>query len=289
MKRNEDIGLFTKPSKLMIADAWDENLSNSLVGNRVQVWCAWLADFVGFRETLAATLSPDEKSRASRFFHLIDGERFVLRRGLLRYILGSYTGFPPSRLRLNYQGNGKPVLAPLPAGRSLQFNLSHSNGVAVYAVAQCGEVGIDVEQVRDLTDWLGIVQEHFSKREQDVMLGIPETLRLEAFYRGWTRKEALLKATGQGIGGGLSQIEVSLEPNKPARIKRIEGSTTLASEWTITDLPTFPGFVGALAVRVKQIAIHDRMCQATREVNLQSLSPTGAFGRAKLLKTIMEV
>ena len=212
--------------------------------------------------TLATVLSPDEKIRALRFFKPEDREQFVIRRGLLRYILGGYTGSHPSQIQFDHEGNGKPFFPPKPNGRPLSFSLSHANGVAVYAVADCGDVGIDIEQVRDMPDWPDIVQEHFSDREQAVLRTIPESQRLEAFYRGWTRKEAYLKATGQGIGDGLRQIEVSLEPDKPAEIYCIEGSTASVTEWTLTDLPTFPGFIGALAVRTSLAEVDFRIGQA---------------------------
>ena len=241
-------------------DATKKDFANSLAGNSVHVWFAWLADFAKYEEPLASTLSPAEKIRASKFFNKVDRERFILKRGLLRNILGAYTGLLPSQIQFNHEKNGKPFLSRLPNDRPLYFNLSQTNGVVVYAVAQGGDVGVDIEQVRNLTGWQDIVQEHFSNREQAALCSIPEARRLEAFYHGWTRKEAYLKATGQGIGDGLYQIEVSLEPDKPAEIYCIGGSTSLVEGWTITDLPTFPGFVGALVVRADMAEIRARIC-----------------------------
>ena len=249
-------------SNLDSANASTDDLSNSLAINHVHVWCARLAEFAQYKENLTSVLSAEEKHRSSRFFQPTDRERFVLRRGLLRIILSGYTGFLPSTIQFGHEYNGKPVLPSSSAGRALHFNLSHSNGVAVYAVSAWGEVGIDVEQIRNLPDWQDFVQEHFSNREQAVLRRIPENRRLEAFYRGWTRKEAYLKATGQGLGDGLRQIEVSLKPNKPPEIRRIMGSTASVPEWTLIDLPTFPGFIGALAVRTILAEVDFRICQA---------------------------
>ncbi len=229
--------------------------ADDLTGNRVHVWLAWLGDFAADQETLSASLAPDERARAARFVFRRDRDRYILRRGLLRQILGKYAGFTPADIRFDYEGNGKPILVPAAGQPVLHFNVSHSGGLAAYAVTQCCPVGVDIEQVKAIPDWQALVAEHFSKREQKFLFDLPVGQQLAAFYRGWTRKEALLKAMGQGIGQGLRRAEVLVPHNDKGNVHAIDGRADLARRWTVTDLVPFRGYLWAIAAQAETIEV----------------------------------
>jgi 4'-phosphopantetheinyl transferase len=190
--------------------------------------------------------------RADRFRFELHRNRFVAGRGLLRLILGKYRELPPGSLRFSYGPNGKPELTPGEgaqcAGSPLHFNLAHSEGVGVLAVTQSGPVGVDVEQVRSLPEFKELVDQFFSAREAAEFTRLEREQQPAAFFNLWTRKEALLKATGEGIGRLLNQVEVSFLPGQPARVLSLPAEPWAGHEWSLVDLPISPVYVGALAV-----------------------------------------
>jgi 4'-phosphopantetheinyl transferase len=173
----------------------------------------------------AETLSHDEWTRAQRFVFATDRRRFVAARGALRAVLGRYTEQAPERLRFGYGTQGKPYLAD--AG-NLEFNLSHSAELAVLALARGRRVGVDLEYKRELQDLEALAQHTFAPGEWAALLSVPTESRHQRFFRCWTRKEAYLKARGDGLSFPLEAFEVSLdteprlitnrlEPNEPNR------------------------------------------------------------------------
>lgn len=144
-----------------------------------------------------ACLSADEEQRAGAFYFERDRRRFVAGRAVLRHLLGAYTRRPPGEIRLRYGGSGKPALAET---GDVFFNLAHSEGLALYAFTRVGEVGIDLERIRDLPEWPQIAASCFSHPEQERLAVTPAPQRRDEFFRAWTRQEALLKATGVGLG-----------------------------------------------------------------------------------------
>ena len=171
-------------------------------------------------------------------------------------VLGRMLGVNPTELVLAYGSHGKPHLAPGKHPADWHFNLSHSHGLALLAVTRLGEVGVDVEQVRPMREMLGIAQRFFSKREQAALAALPEAEAPEGFFNLWTRKEAWLKATGSGIGGGLEGVEVSLAPGEPAQLLSLFGDPVAAREWSLQALAPVPGFPAALAIRAPVVAVH---------------------------------
>jgi 4'-phosphopantetheinyl transferase len=229
----------------------------------VDVWYATLDDFTNYQANMASVLSPPERYRASRYKSFVDRRRFILKRGLLRYILSEYLEVNPGHIRFFYKNNGKPVLQTLSGGEEVHFNLSHSNGIAVYAVTRCAEVGIDVEHISDMPDWRDLVMEHFTPKEQAIFDAIPKANQLRAFYQGWTRKEAIVKASGQGIGDGLRQIEVFLLPHQSRISLFYKGSEALNSQWVLYDLFNhISGVACALAVQASAVEVRIGTCNA---------------------------
>lgn len=182
----------------------------TLTAAEVHVVCASV-DVSGQRlRDLTARLSPDELDRAERFHFARDRDRFIARRGLLREILGVQTHIAPDSLVFFTGPFGKPALVPPSKGRTLHFSLAHSNDIAVFAISREAPVGIDVELVRELSDLYGMVSTVFSSREKGLWRSLPESQRLQAFFDAWTRKEAFLKGTGQGLQKPPREIEVPL-------------------------------------------------------------------------------
>jgi 4'-phosphopantetheinyl transferase len=158
---------------------------------------------------LEQMLSHDEIARAERFHFERDRRRFVVGRGLLRAILGRYMGIESERLRFRYGEYGKPYLAEEYGGKALQFNVAHSQDMALYAIARDREVGVDIEYIRPFPNLMQIAEQFFSARENIALQAVPEHLKDEAFFTCWTRKEAYIKARGDGLSLPLDRFDVS--------------------------------------------------------------------------------
>jgi len=220
----------------------------ALRSDEVHVWRAALEPRSAPLESLWQTLTPDECARADRFHFAHDRERFIVARGLLRAILGRYLREEPTRLRFEYSRYGKPALAREWTGTGLRFNLSHSGGLALYAITRGREVGIDLERHRaDLADE-AIAERFFSRQEVATLRALPPEQRGTAFFAIWTRKEAFLKANGQGLSLPLDQFDVSVTPGEPASVLSTRWDPQEASRWSLQELFPGPGYTAALAV-----------------------------------------
>jgi len=216
-----------------------------LAADEVHVWQAALDAPARPLRELAATLSTDERARAERYHFERDRRRFVVCRSLLRDILGRYAGRPAGALRFGYGSSGKPSLPD----SDVRFNVSHSDGVAVYALARGREVGVDVERVRPVSGADRIAERFFSAPERQALRAVPATARTTAFFTCWTRKEAYVKARGEGLGLPLDQFAVSLAPDGPARLWPAGGADAReVARWSLAGLRQDPGYVAALAV-----------------------------------------
>ena len=187
------------------------------------------------------SLSADERARADRFRLPLLRRRFAAGRGALRAVLAGYLGVGAGDVAFAYGDHGKPRLARDSGG--VEFNLAHSHGVGLCAVTAARAVGVDVEQIRPIGEAGRIIGRYFTPAEQAEYLGHPEPERDEAFFRGWTRKEAFLKATGKGIAGGLDSFEVALGVSGPL-LRRVGGDPDEAGRWSLLDVDAGPGFLG---------------------------------------------
>jgi 4'-phosphopantetheinyl transferase len=213
----------------------------------IHLWSAPLDLSEAGVRALSGILAADEGRRADRFVFPRDRARFVAGRGFLRHLLGAYLGEEPGGVRLEQGPSGKPALA---AGhRDLRFNLSHADGLAVCALVEGEDVGADVERLRPLADALQIAQSFFSPSENEDLRGLPEPDRLRAFWDCWTRKEAFLKATGEGLGRPLDSFDVTLRPGEPARLRRLQEDPHGHAGWSLLTVVPEPGFVAAVALR----------------------------------------
>jgi 4'-phosphopantetheinyl transferase len=223
--------------------------SLALPHNEVHVWRANLDSDPIDLESLRTTLSSDEQARAAKFHFPKDQQHFVAARGTLRAILARYLDRDPANLEFCHGPYGKPELAPGGDADGLRFNLSHSQGLAIYAIARDHEVGVDLEKVRAYPDWEQIASRLFALREVEALRLVPASSRDEAFLTCWTRKEAFVKARGEGLSLPLDQFEVSVNPGEPACLLNIFGDPEEASHWSIRELEPAPGYIAAVAAR----------------------------------------
>jgi 4'-phosphopantetheinyl transferase len=230
-----------------------------LAAGEVHVWSLPLDISLSSLARFTEFLSPDERKRADRVRFEVHRNRFVVGRGLMRLILGRYCDVPPEKLRFNYGPNGKPELTPgekaRRTGGALHFNLAHSEGVGVLAVTQTGPVGVDVEQVRRLREFKELVSQFFSVREAAEFSRLEREQQPAAFFNLWTRKEALLKATGEGIGRLLNQVEVSFLPGESASVLSLPPEQWASREWSLVDLAISPAYAAALALPVRNVFV----------------------------------
>lgn len=215
----------------------------------VHVWCVFLNRTAAGLEALLPTLSPEERARANRFYFIRDKNRFIAGHGTLRAILGRYLNVAPAKLAFTLGRQGKPELAATFAASRLHFNLSHSGDIALCAVAYDRVIGVDVEQIRTVVDATQIAKRFFSPWENEAFAAVPDAQKSQAFFNCWTRKEAYIKAIGEGLSCPLDAFDVSLAPGEPARILRIRGSETVAARWTLYPLLPAAGYVGAVAIK----------------------------------------
>jgi len=213
----------------------------------VHVWRASLHLPPDERESLYRILDPAERERVARLPSLSTRDR-TMARAILRMILGRYLGLDPTSLKFSYNPSGKPELAAPYDSSGLCFNLSHSHGVAVYAVARRRAVGIDLERVREGVPVERIARRFFSPREIAALEGIAEAARRRAFFTCWTRKEAYVKARGIGLFPSFRRFTVSLAPGEPACLLDVEGDAQEPLRWTFREFVPAPGYVASLAV-----------------------------------------
>ncbi len=219
-----------------------------LSSSDVHVWCASLEQSDVQVHKLAQTLSEDEQARANRFYFERDRKHFTVGRGLLRTILSHYTGIVPNQLQFCYGSRGKPALATQESDTTIQFNVSHSQGLALYAITRDRKIGIDLEQIRPTSDIEQLAKRFFSPGESAVICSLPPAQKQQAFFRGWTCKEAYLKAIGEGLAL-LQQVEVSLVLEEPPRLLSIDHQDTEATaRWCLQMLTPASGYMAAIAV-----------------------------------------
>ena len=182
--------------------------------NEVHVWSAALDRTTAEAAGLSRHLSQEERDRAARFRHAGARAEFIVARALLRLLLGECLGMKPCRVPFSQTSRGKPRLGDS-AKTSLCFNVSHSHGMALFALTSRCEVGVDVERVRPFSDEMGLADRFFTPTESAALRVLDSSRRLETFFRLWTRKEAYLKAHGLGLSFGLERVEVSHSRGRP--------------------------------------------------------------------------
>ena len=218
----------------------------SSTGGPVTIVVARLDADRGAVDTLAETLTEEERRRAGRLVRDRDRRRFVVARGRLRQLLAAQLHVRPESIELIYGPHGKPALARRPGDPDLRFSVSHSEDLAVYALGLALDVGIDVEQIRAIPDADDVAARFFSHREIDAYLALDRPDRPLAFFNCWTRKEAFVKATGDGLCCFLDGFDVSLVPGEPARLLRVGCTPGDQCGWRMDSFQPTAGYVAAV-------------------------------------------
>jgi 4'-phosphopantetheinyl transferase len=214
----------------------------------VHVWRARLDVIAAQVEALAQTLAADERARAQRFHFQRDRTHYIVARGLLRALLGRYLDEQPDRLQFRYSAHGKPALAEAYAAHALRFNVSHAQGMALYAITRSREIGIDLEHIRPAVTGAHIAARFFAPREVGMLQALPAHRRHQAFLTLWTRKEAYVKARGDGLALDLTRFDVSRAVVEPAACVTSAAERDELRRWSLRDLAPGPDYVAALAV-----------------------------------------
>ena len=196
----------------------------------------------------ASVLSADEIARASRFHFEKDRIHFTRCRSALRGLLAGYLGIPAAEIRFEYLTSAKPQLAAEQNPRALQFNVSHSAGMALIAVGSEHRLGVDIEKIRGDVDTAALAERFFSLRERSGLQALPHHLRVPGFFACWTRKESFLKATGDGLYFPLADFSVSTHPDLDPALEEIRGNTEARKQWFLADLSVVDGYRATVTV-----------------------------------------
>ena len=205
----------------------------------IQIWSTQLDLDRAQIDKFSQFLTTAERQRAAKFINPRHGDRWIVARGYLRQILSQYLDLRPDRIEFSYGEQGKPAIA----GSQLQFNLSHSGDLAVYAIGAQHPIGIDIESIHPIAA-ADLVDRFFSPAEQTIFHNLPIDLQQAAFFHAWVQKEAYLKACGTGLHTPLDKIEVSIDPRTPAAIM----AAPIAGTWRIQKLEIAPDFASAMAI-----------------------------------------
>ena len=234
---------------------WQSGAERLLVPGQVHLWRASLDLPPGRTREFERFLSPDERARAKRFVARSVRDRYITARAVLRHILARYVSEAPADLRFSYTEYGKPRLAR-PA-TSPAFNVSHSHDLALYALTDGQPVGVDVEYLyrRAIVDRLKIAHRFFSDREYNALAAMPPYRRDRAFLACWTRKEAFVKAIGQGLSCPLDQFDVTVGPDEPAELLATHWDISDAQRWSMANIDPGPDYIGALAVKTRDAGL----------------------------------
>jgi 4'-phosphopantetheinyl transferase len=210
-----------------------------LADYEVHTWCANLAVSMDQLQHYAQTLSIDEQARAARFKFPHHRDRFIAARGILRTLLSKYLNQSPASFKFSYSDRGKPLL-----DNPLQFNVSHSEDLALYAFTYDRSIGIDVEVIRSVENLEGLTQRFFCPSEHQAIAQLPPEVQHKLFFRYWTCKEAYLKATGEGLSE-LSGLEFAID--QTVQLKAVPTHPERRDRWIIKELDVSDQFVGTLA------------------------------------------
>ena len=224
----------------------------------VHVWSVGQEIIGGFRQADAFFLNADERDRLARYRFAADRARFGAGRAALRLLLGRYAGVDPAAVDFATTRYGQPMPVPCSPASALSFSVSHSGGRVLLAFSRGIRVGIDVERVREDVDIAGIARRYFAPLEIEGLLSLPDDRRVEAFFAVWTRKEAYLKARGEGLSCPLSSFAVSAGPDEPPQFISLPSGVS-PTDWTLRDIDAGSGYRAALAVNhpSPQVSCHN--------------------------------
>jgi 4'-phosphopantetheinyl transferase len=216
--------------------------------DEVHIWCITIDRRAHELRAWRRVLSDDECARMDRFQFEADRRRYLVGRAVLRTLLGRRLGIGPGAVRFSYSAYEQPLLAADLAASRLQFSVSHSGELVLVALTQGRAVGVDVERIRTDLAVDKIATRFFSPRERDILAAVPATRQHDAFFACWTRKEAYIKARGDGLNLPLDAFDVDFLPGQPVRLAETRHDPGEAARWTLHDLDIGEGYKAALAL-----------------------------------------
>jgi 4'-phosphopantetheinyl transferase len=221
----------------------------------VHVWATRLDDDNVDLGRARELISVDERERAERFKFERDRRRYLIAHAALHEILRRYLPIDSEPLIFDYGSNGKPRLSPALSPAGVQFNLSHSNELALLAVTRRGEVGVDIEYVKENFEFQDIAEKFFTAKEVAAMRSLPVHLQRRAFFKCWTSKEAFLKAKGTGLSGKLDEVEIILTATREVQI------TASVPGWSLAELAPIDSYEAALVIEGEPLPIKHYLWQ----------------------------
>lgn len=234
--------------------------------NGIDIWQIGFESVDGNRlQRLRELLSPDEIQRADRFYFERDRRRFAVARAAMRWILGQYAHVPPQNLVFAYGPKGKPELSGPVPDSGIAFNLSHSGEFAMLAITNKLTVGVDIEFIKPDFGGNEIAERFFSANEVARLQSLPASQQAEAFFSCWTRKEAYIKAIGDGLYVPLDSFEVAFGPDVPAELLVVKTDPREVSRWSMYNLEAPPGYKAALVAEGKGHNLRRILWQGDRE------------------------
>lgn len=229
----------------IVRNASLDSVPSDLPLDAVHLWQRPLQVTGGDLEACHSLLSTEERERAQRYRVERPRSDYILTRGTLRSLLAKYLRRPTQEISFRYTDYGKPFLVD---GGDLRFNVSHSDGIAVMGFVRAREIGVDVEKVRKQSDVEQIAERFFSEHERRNLRKCAGDELHEAFFRCWTRKEAYIKAKGEGLSLPLHQFDVSIEREPQRALLATRPDATEAEKWQLINIPVQAGYAAALAV-----------------------------------------
>jgi 4'-phosphopantetheinyl transferase len=225
--------------------------------NEIHVWLLDLNLDLHKVDQLSNILSEDELTRAKKFHFEHHQHRFIITRANLRFILSKYLKITAQEIEFIYSEKGKPSLVKTCNQEGIEFNLSHTDNLALYAFTKNQKIGVDLEKIKDNCDIENLAKRFFTNNEYQVISNLERKQQPQAFFQAWTSKEAYLKATGEGLGGGLENIEINLH-SQERELVRIEGNKQLVENWTLEKIDINDDYIATLAVKnlKKEIMLH---------------------------------
>jgi 4'-phosphopantetheinyl transferase len=223
----------------------------TLALDEVHLWRIELAKEGDGIQRCRRVLCADEVARADRFYFERDRRRFTVARAAMREILSRYTGVPAMDLAFCYRAKGKPELSGGPEQSGIKFNLSHSSELALLAVTRGLTVGVDIESIKADFASDGIAERFFSASEVQTLLSLPASERTEAFFSCWTRKEAYIKALGEGLSVPLDSFAVAFAPGTVAALLHVRVDPAEVERWSMYNIEVGEGYKAALVVEGK--------------------------------------
>jgi len=226
----------------------------NLPDDTIHIWRMNLDVSCSHRQAYYELLNSAERKRAARYRFAEPRNRFIVARAELRQLIGRYINRAPDTITFDKNAWGKPALAEC-VDAHLEFNIAHSGDLALYAFSRNRIVGVDVEFIHPIEDVDHLVTNFFSVYEQQTFGQIPKEMQLQAFFNGWTRKEAYIKGQGKGLSIPLDSFDVTLLPGEPAALLADRTDETAVQRWKLMDIKAGNGYTAALAVETGGVAL----------------------------------